>query len=225
MKKLIALLICLTLAAVPALCEENSDGRERSAEEAPWPGTDPDSTLPASSDGITLTFDGQEVRLSFDPQPQYSSHQGGMIQASFYGYGADGITMYELYINFPDTVKPGMRITPEYEAITNGEASVSLIVSRGEEDMVYYYSSLSEGSVYPSGSDFSIAIDDISESGESARYTGTLSATLVATDPLSGDAAASLVISQTPFSFTMDGGYSQAPVPSKTDAPQDLRIV
>jgi hypothetical protein len=137
------------------------------------------------------------------------------VQASYYSYGADGKTLYELYITFPETARAGMVITPEYAAMTNEESSVVLIVSKDGLE-TYYFSSLLDGSVYPTGSGFSIAIDSIGDEGGMVSYAGTLSANLIALDMASGEVAATLEIPATPFSFTISGQLS-SPLP---DAPE-----
>ena len=220
MKRIIVLLLCALLALLPALAEELPENpfgyfQEDHPEDAE-PRADVDS-----GESITLDFKGESIRLAFDPTPQYSQIQGGMVQASYYAYGADGTTLYELYISFPDTAKPGMIITPEYEAITNGDASVTLIVS-GSSPERYYFSSLADGFVYPSDSDFSIAIESIS----GGTYSGTFSAKLVSLDMSSGAVADTLVLPDTPFSFTIGGSTpGDTPTPAPTVSPDDMRKV
>ena len=224
MKKIIALLVCALLALLPALAEnvpENPFGSlpdEHNDAESPRGNAD-------AREGLDLDILGQSVHLAFDPTPEYSSIQGGMVQASYYAYGADGVTLYELYISFPATAKPGMVITPQYEAITNGDASVTLIVSGSGQEQ-YYFSSLANGFVYPAESDFAISIDSIN----GGTYSGTFSAKLIALDMASGAVADTLNIPDTPFSFTIGGGddggdpgnsHTSAP----TAAPDDMRKV
>ena len=231
MKKLIAILICVVLAASAALADGSfidpfnlfQDGHSDDA--GPRGGIDSGDGGANPEEGIALTVDGETVRLAFDPSPQYSSVQGGMVQASYFAYGADGVSMYELYLSFPATAKPGMIITPEYEAITNGDASVSLIVSRSKDDLVYYFSSLAEGIVYPVDSDFSIAIDSIDGTSAGTRYSGSFSATLIALDMGTGAVMATLNIPETPFSFTLKDGSAPEAAPAPTAAPEDMRKV
>ena len=223
MKKIIAMLICAVLAILPtlALCEESFDN--------PFgidPGEFPEVSQPPADSGesITLTIDGETVRLVYDASPQYSTVQDGVIQVSFYAYGSDNNTLYELYLSLPETVRPGMVITPEYAAMTNEESSVVLIVSQGSQE-VYYFASLMDGSVYPTGSDFSITIDSITDADGGARYAGTLSASLVALDMASGDVTATLNIPETPFSFTLGGVHAPEGGPAATPIPDDLKKV
>ena len=165
-----------------------------------------------SADGIPLEINGESVQLAYDASPQYSSIQGGLVQASYYAYGADGKTLYELYITFPETARAGMVITPEYAAMTNEESSVVLIVSKDSLE-TYYFSSLLDGSVYPKGSGFTIAIDSVGDEDGMVSYAGTLSASLIALDMVSGEVAATLDIPSTPFSFTVSGQLS-SPCPT-----------
>jgi len=222
MKKIVALLICALLALIPSLAEELPENPfgifpyESPGDPGPRGEVDP-------SESIDLEYRGESIRLNFDPTPQYSSIQNGMVQASYYAYSADGSTLYELFISFPETARPGMIITPQYEAITNGEASVSLIVSNGSQEQ-YYLSSLANGYVYPTDSDFSISIDSIS----GGTYVGSFSATLIALDLSSGAVADTLVIPDTPFRFTLGSagnGPDGSATPEPTIEPNDMRKV
>ena len=216
MKKLIVLLICALLAFTTVLAEGDPfDQFETQG---------PDDDM-AKEDGITLELNGESICLAFDPSPQYSNVQDGMVQASYYAYGQDGVTMYEMYISFPQTARAGMIITPEYEAITNGDASVSLVISKTKTDQVYYFSSLADGLVYPMGSTFSIAIDSITDTDQGACYAGTFSATLIALDLRSGDELATLAIPETPFSFTLGDVLAPSPSPRPESDLNDMRKV
>ena len=227
MKKTVAIVLCALLMALGAmaLAEAPFGGLFDSLPGEPGGDTPPRGDVEAS-DGITLTVDGETVQLAYDASPQYSSIQGGLVQASYYAYGADGKTLYELYITFPETARAGMVITPEYAAMTNEESSVVLIASRDSLE-TYYFSSVLDGSVYPAGSGFSITIDSVSEAGGMVSYAGTLSASLVALDMISGEVSSTLDIPATPFSFTLSGQLS-APLPDAPEAtpmPEDLKKV
>ena len=232
MKRILAILLCALLATLGAM----------TLAEAPLdnpfdilPG-DPEADTPprgddGSGDGLTLTVNGEAVRLAYDASPQYSSIRDGAVQASYYGYGADGKTLYELYLTFPETARAGMIITPEYASMTNEQSSVVLIVSLDSVE-TYYFSSLLDGSTYPEGSGFTIAIDSVSESGGMISYAGTLSANLVALDMASGAVADTLTIPDTPFRFTVTGRLSsplpdapESDVPQFTPTPDDFKKV
>jgi len=228
MKKAVAIVLCALLIALGAmaLAEAPFGGLFDSLPGEPGSDTPPRGDVGAS-DGITLTVDGETVQLAYDASPQYSSIQGGLVQASYYAYGADGKTLYELYITFPETTRAGMVITPEYAAMTNEESSVVLIVSKDSLE-TYYFSSLLDGSVYPTGSGFTIAIDSVGDEDGMVSYAGTLSANLIALDMASGDVMATLEIPSTPFSFTVSGQLS-SPLPNDepqtTPQQEDLRKV
>jgi hypothetical protein len=216
MKRTVAIVLCALLMALAAmaLAEAPLDDLFHNLPIEPGNSAPPRGDVEAS-DGITLTVNGETVQLAYDASPQYSSIQGGLVQASYYAYGADGKTLYELYLTFPETARAGMVITPEYAAMTNEESSMVLIVSRDSIE-TYYFSSLLDGSVYPAGSSFSIAIDSVGDEGGMVSYAGTLSANLIALDMASGEVAATLEIPATPFSFTISGQLS-SPLP---DAPE-----
>ena len=219
MKRIIALLICALLALLPALAEELPENPFGAFPYDSYEGSEPRENT-GSDQSITLEVRGESVRLAFDPSPQYSSIRDGMVLASYYAY-SDTSTLYELYLSFPETARPGMVITPQYEALTNGDASVTLIVSDPSQEQ-YYFASLANGTVYPTGSDFTISIDSIN----GGTYAGAFSATLIALDMASGDVADTLIIPETSFQFTLggeNGGDFTSPAP--TVAPDDMRKV
>lgn len=226
MRRIIALLICalLVTGALPAFGESSFNyffsGYSEERSEDPNPRGDT-----TGGEEFAIDINGETVRLAFDASPLYSSAQGGMVQASYYAYGQDGATLYELYINFPETARPGMVITPEYEAMINGNSSVSLIVSSGPLSQKYYFSSLADGAVYPEGSSFSIAIDDIASGNGVTAYSGRLSAKLILLDMVSGEATDTLDIPETPFHFTLGGSSKSEHAPMSTAAPDDMRKV
>jgi len=229
MKKAVAIVLCALLIALGALALAEAPFGDLFDNLPGEPGSDiPPRGNSEASDDITLTVDGETVQLAYDASPQYSSIQGGLVQASYFAYGADGKTLYELYVTFPETARAGMVITPEYAAMTNEESSVVLIVSKDSLE-TYFFSSLLDGSVYPTGSGFTIAIDSVGDEDGKVSYAGTLSANLIALDMASGDVAATLEIPSTPFSFTVSGKLS-SPLPNDdgtqaTPQPEDLRKV
>jgi len=139
MKKILAILLCAALAVMgaAALAENPFDDLFGNLPGEPGNDTPPRGDIEAG-DGITLEVDGESVHLAYDASPQYSSIQGGTVQASYYAYGADSKTLYELYITFPDTARAGMIITPEYASLTGEESSVVLIVSRDGVETYYF---------------------------------------------------------------------------------------
>ena len=217
MKKLFALLIAALLALLPALAEK--------ADPLNGENPNPFGEIPgrgiADGQGIELDIDGDKVTLDFDPSEQYSSIEGGLVQASFYSYSADGVKLYELYMLFPDTAKSGSVIVPD---ASNLDSSVVLIVSDANtQEELYYFSSYMGDGVYPEGSDFSIAIDDVVEEGGARTYTGRLTATLVALDMATGQTSATLRVEGTPFSFTIGGAGERRAEPLPTAVPSDIR--
>lgn len=227
MKKTVAILLCALLATLCAfsLAESPFSGLFDVLPGEPGIETPPRDN-PESADAIVLEINGESVRLAYDPSPQYSSIQGGIVQASYYAYGPDGKALYELYITFPETARAGMIITPEYALMTSEQSSVVLIESRDGVEK-YFFSSLLDGRVYPEGSGFTIGIDSVTESNGSVSYTGTLSASLIALDMASGEVADRLEIPATPFGFTVSGQLSSplpdAPLPKSE--PEDLKKV
>lgn len=236
MKKLIALMIAALLALLPALAEEIDP--EALPTEAPVEETAPEPDAPTNEDtpnpfgnipertpaagqGIEIEVGGEKVMLDFDPSEQYSSIGNGLVQASFYSYSADGAKLYELYVIFPDSAQAGSVIAPD---AANPESSVVLIVSDSNtQEELYYFSSFMNDSVYPEGSDFAIAIDDVQIEDGAATYAGSLTATLIALDMATGATSDTLQIDSTPFAFTIGGaGDGRHAEPLPTEAPKDM---
>lgn len=225
MKKIISMLLCALLMMLPALAEAPIDAPN--AGDGLFPG----DQLPRDGDNggdagasVTLEINGETIRLGFDDSPLYSSVQNGLVQASYSAYGADGYTMYLLYIIFPDTAKPGTVITPESAATAGNESSVVLIVSSREREL-YYYSSVFSGQVYPADSTFSIAIDNIEAADNGTTYSGTLSATLICIDTAQESEIARQSIPETPFRFTIAGYRDPGAAPGNTPPAEDMRKV
>ena len=227
MKKILAILLCALLATLGAMTVAEAPFDDLFGALPGEPGNDaPPRSDGNAADSIPIQINGETVQLAYDATPQYSSIQGGIVQASYYAYGADGKTLYELYLTFPETARAGMVITPEYASMTNEESSVVLIVTADNVE-TYYFSSLLDGSVYPSGSGFTISIDSVSQDGGMVSYAGTLSASLIALDMASGGVADTLEIAATPFGFTVSGQLSSPlpDAPQATKEPDDMKKV
>ncbi len=224
MKKMMILLVALALSAV-ALAEAPvstplPDIGAPQTEEEVLPRTD-------APDGQSITLDirGERVALPFDNSPQYSKIEGGVVQASFYAYSADGSMLYELYLVFPDTAVPGDTVTPQ----SASDSSVVLIVTDIRADREeYYFSSATGGMVYPENSDFSIFIDSVQVTDGASAYSGRMSATLVALDMATGAPIATLDLPETAFAFTIGEDKPEPKTerhvdPLPTAMPEDLR--
>ena len=229
MKKLIALLMIALLALTPAMAEWT--GTETTPEppmeiipvepEQELPQELPDREQP-TGEYIELVINGERVTLDFDSSDQYSSIQNGVVQASFFAYSQDKTMLFELYMIFPETAKPGMVITPDYSALISEESSVVLIVSDVQtQQEVYYFSSLMDGTVYPENSSYAIAIDDILEIDGATSFSGRLAATLISLDMTTGEALAVFDIAETPFRFTIGEGEERHEDPKPTEAPRN----
>lgn len=222
MKRILSILLCALLAIIPALAEApgafpNAGGDLFSGEYAPR------EDGPAG-EALTLEVNGESVTLMFDNSSIYSSVQNGLVQASYSAYGSDGETLYVLYMIFPDTAKPGMVITPEYSVLTGGDSSVVLIISNREREQ-YYFSSAMAGTLYPTDSTFSIALDSVESAADGTTYAGRLSATLISLDMVSGSEEARLTIPDTAFSFTIIGHVDPNYGPGASPVPGDMRKV
>ena len=231
MKKIIVLLIVLALSGccTLAVCDARGSGffdRYGKEQSSDTPDTPSDA---GTGQSISIMIDGRTVELAFDSSPDYSSSSNGMVQASYYAYAADGVTLYELYLIFPDSAESGMIITPDYSALINAESSVVLIVS-DEKSEQYYFASILDGAIFPEGSDFTICIDDVIRENGTVTYTGRLSASLIALDMVSGQVSDTLTITETPFSFTLGGADGDNerhsdPLPTSQPGESDMRKV
>ncbi len=218
MKRWFATALCLIIAVLPlcALAEPTPEPPFNDPFESRDGAAEADA-----ADGIRLTIDSTEVWLGFDSAPEYSSVLDGIVQASFYAYEDDSDLLYELYLLFPDSVEPGASISPNDAGQAGKDSSVVLIISDSKSEK-YYSAGMLNGASYPIGSDFTIDIDTI----ENGRYTGQLTAALVALDLISGEVVDTLKIESAPFGFTLGSASHERhfdPIP--TDAAKDLRKV
>ena len=176
MKHIIAIVLALCLACVPALAEA---GRE----------------------GIMLEVDGGSLTLNFDSSAEYSSVVNGSAVASFYIYTEGGEHLYELTMTFPEAVREGDVVDTQF-ALSNPNCSVAAIFSTRDE-AVYYFSGVMDGAVYPSQSSFAITFDAVNESEAGRTYIGRLTAHMVGMDMMFESGLKTLDIADAPFSFTM----------------------
>lgn len=175
---------------------------------------------PAMAENIILEINGETLTLNFDPSPEYTRIVEGMISASFYTY-ADDDELYELYLTFPEDAASGSRYTSEDAVSDDRAASVVLIVSTLEEER-YYYAARMDGAAYPPNSGFELTIDTAAPASNGTTFSGHLTGTLVALDPLSGGILSSLSFSDAPFRFTLAATSQEPPaLPRNTPIPTD----
>jgi len=180
------------------------------------------------TNSIRLDIGGEMVELGFDDTPQYSSIDGGVVQASYYNYSPDGNTLYELYLVFPQSARAGDEITTEYAVLSGEECSVVLIISDVQTQQEnYYFASVLGSSAYPENSDFLIRIDHVDSYQGTVSYSGSLSARLVALDMSTGEVSATLDIPETTFNFSINGSENEQrhTEPLPTAMPSDMRKV
>lgn len=223
MKKLIAILCCLLLAAFSsgALASEIPDFPFAAPDDKQ--GIDGFPSLDDAQEGLRIEMNGESLQLDFDPATDYSSMQNGMIQASFFSFSENSDYLYELYLLFPENITAGTTISPDY-ALQNNllDCSISMMVST-ETNTQYYFASQMDGAVYPQGSNYALYFDEVTQSENGIYYSGTLTATIVELDYYSGLPLGSTQIVDAPFSFTMplDGNANS---PTST-VPPDMRKV
>lgn len=169
---------------------------------------------------IDIEWNGRAIRLSFDTSGSYSAVVDGSVQACFYAYDTvDAGVMYELYLVFPESVKPGDVITPDYARQYAPECSVMFVVSTQQSE-VYYFAAQVENGHFPEGSDYAIRIAEVTKVDGGVRYAGRLSATLTGIDTGSnGSYQASVKLTDAPFSFTMPEANRRTIGDTPTPAP------
>lgn len=222
MKKLTAILLCALMALMP-VCAAAEDSDHNSSDPR-------DHIVDSEHDTSTgATFDievnGHVVSLDFDASEQYSSIEDNLVQASYFKY--DGDYLYELFIVFPEAVQAGDVVTPDYAALTRPETSLLLIVSNTQtKEEQYFLACLMDGTAYPDGANYAITIDSVDKQGEATRYAGTISATLISLNMMTGEVVATLEIPETPFSFTIGGDTFERPgFPKPSEKKDDMRDV
>lgn len=205
-RKLIALLCALLLTACAI------------AESVP-PAPAPESSAAAQSGGsISFTLNDTQLTLDFDPDPQFSVCRDGYIQSSFYAYG-EGDLLYELYVTFPQDIRPGETITPESCMLSADMFSgVYLYISDETTDVCSAATQYLTGA-YPQGSGYSITFTTASAEGTAASFAGTLEANLVEVDANFLPTGKINALSGS-FSFSMDLGGSAVPPDEGRAAPE-----
>lgn len=189
--------------------------------------SDDSSNFPPKNDvqdAINLNIFGESLSLSFDPSPEYSNVQNGMVQASFYAYSTTQYDyLYELYLIFPQNVTAGTVVTPEYAMNAAPDSSVIFIVSTTASEQYYFAAQLGSDR-YPQESAYSIRFDEVAQADGNYIYSGSLTATVVEVDPYSGRSLSSLQIVEAPFHFTLSAD-AQGQTPLAPTVPPDLRTV
>ena len=172
----------------------------------------------AASNTLELELDGMPLTLEFDPSEQFSSVEGGNVQASFFAYYNDSKELYELYMIFPQDVHAGDTVDPEYARRNAPESSVVMIVTIGDS-VDYYFAGQSDGG---EGTDYAMTFESVEDSGSERTYTGTLSASMVGMAEDNSSELKTLRIDGARFSFTMPLRAEQSPndtLPPATDDP------
>ena len=196
MKRLLVMLLCVCVLALGAAHSEGA----------------------TVSEGVRLTLDGQALNLSFDRSDNYSSVMNGNVQASFYTFTNGEENLYELYMVFPESVRTGDQVTPEYAIRNAVDSSVTLIITDNQHE-AYYFASQVDDHAFPEGSTYDIRFDAVTAGGDGTRYEGRLSATFVRFEMSSGEALGSVQITDATFSFTMPDANRRSAAENPFDQP------
>lgn len=153
--------------------------------------------------GIEILIDDQYVTLNFDPSEEFSSITDGMVQASFYAYGADSEYLYEMYLVFPQNITSNTTVTPEYAIQNNApDCSVVMLVSTADQEQ-YFFSSQMSGSAFPENTGYAITFTNVSVEADRQTCVGSLTASMAEIDLLTGAVTDTFSIVDAPFNFTI----------------------
>lgn len=180
------------------------DGGTAEDEEDPF--AEPDDPAPSDEFGsgsLQVNIGGETLNLNFDPSPSYSSIVDHLVQAAFYTYGADTGNLYEMFLTFPDSVRSGDTITPEYAMTSAVDSSVVLLISSAEQDTYYVASQQSTTGPYPETSNYSLHFDTVTPGAASTTFYGNITADLVSFNQSTGQIDKTLHIEGATFIFTI----------------------
>ena len=239
MKKMLAAMLCVLILIAPASLAEtfpafptptpdmpdfqipDFSAPESTEEPLPFQIPAPDSSAAAGS--MRFNDGSNTVVLDFDPDPAFSIHENGYIQASFYGYSADD-SLYELYMIYPDTVTAGDVVSSESSAAQGDPNPCIMLYITDRTDETYAVAAQDELGVYPEESHYSIQFSEVTVAGSFCTFAGTLEATLVALDD-NYNSLYSMEGIAADFRFTMElgdssGGFSPTPSQPEADLPR-----
>lgn len=178
----------------------------------------PEAQTPAEA--IEVTLEGQTLTLPFDATPEFSYAGNGMVQASFFGYDASGLTMYELYLIFPETVRSQSTFTQQ-DAIASGlnECCTAILITAAQREDLYLAGHYN-GAAYPAGTGYTLFFESVTDVSGGRQFTGTLTATLSGEDISGNTISQKITLDHAPFSFTLPNAGSENPsVPQNTPQP------
>lgn len=162
---------------------------------------------------MTLTVNGETVRLQFDPNPSYSSFTDGYLHASYYAELDEAL--YELFMIFPAAVRSGDTISPEACMEGGDESSGFLLFITTKDQDITTLATQDVIGAFPEGSGYAITFCDVDDTDMNTSYTGTLSGTLVDVDSLYNASGATHAIEGSfHFSTALTKAEEEAPVPS-----------
>ena len=211
MKKTLAALLCALVLLLPfAAAESGVPFQTPEPTQAPpaedVPGRE--RTVEAVENALSINFRGETVLLNFDSDPYYTTHENGLICASFFIEMPEAL--YETYLMFPDTVVSGQVI----DDVSMAQAQLidpGIVFSYiSDTEDIYCLASQYEDGAFPAGSSYSIAFDEVTPQGTATTYAGTFQCTLVAVDEYYNPLPETYECSGS-FHFTLDSALNAAP--------------
>lgn len=186
MKKILAVLLCLSLLLGHALAFEGKNYPKYDASQA-------------AAEAIGGSFAGESLRLDFDPSPECSNVADGLVQACFFAFDESEEFYLELYLMLPETIAAGETIT-ESDMAGSG-ASITLYEVAPTYETLWYTGQML-GMAYPEGTNFKIHISAAEKKEGSLYVSGTLDAQLARFEN-DFPTQESIALSGLEFSFTL----------------------
>lgn len=162
MRKMILYLLVLALLCAPAQAFSGKG----------YPVWDSGSPVENAACG---SYDGQSLRLEFDPAPDYSMVDGGIAQLCFFAHDGDGLNYLELYLMLPADVQAGDVFTQEAPQAEGCSITLYEVLTSGED---CYCAARFMGMVYPGDSSFELRIDAVEVAPDRLSMRGSLNAVL-----------------------------------------------
>lgn len=172
-------------------------------------------------DGVELpddrfggSFGNERLLLTFDPSPDYSSLEDGMLQLCFFAFDADRENCLELYLLLPEDLSAS-------DGSPVSTASVYFYESSKSGEVLYFASQEGERKL-PEGSNLKITLDRVEIGADAISAGGMLEGLLFAyrDDVPTGEM---LDIRDAHFDFTLPMTQSGPPTPQPSIPPRDAQ--
>lgn len=162
MRKILVFLLALALLCASASALEGTGYPA-------WDGVSP------AEDAACGSFDGQSLRLEFDPSPDYSLMEGGLAQLCFFAQDAGQQRYLELYLMLPDNLQAGDVVSEKSQLNLGCSITLYEVLPNGED---CYYAGQYYGMAYPENSGFELKIEEAGTADGTFSLKGSMNAVL-----------------------------------------------